>query len=143
MQRINSQTLIHRTLARKLLMWLTFAERNLSLIELQQALAIEAQEDFDNDNMPDMDLAMSVCSGLVIHDKESNSVRFVHITAWEYFNEFRDDVFPNAATQLLHICLTYLTCSSVRSLAKRYHRQGLEIHFGSPLHWEYPMLGCA
>ena len=90
--------------------WITYAQRPLSLHELQHALAVEPNEsELDEENIPDIDLIISVCAGLVIVDQESNVIRLVHYTTQEYFERTRSTLFPNAQKDIGRCCLTYLT----------------------------------
>jgi GPI inositol-deacylase, winged helix domain len=78
MERIEGQIKCNRELARRVLSWMTYACRPLSLKELRHALAVSP-------NMAEMDpealvpemILTSVCQGLVVVDRESDTVRLV------------------------------------------------------------------
>jgi hypothetical protein len=79
MQRIADQNENDRHLGEQILQWISFAERPLSLDELQEALAVEADsEELDQDNIYDVELVTSVCCGLVIVDLDNSVIRLVH-----------------------------------------------------------------
>ncbi|KAI9774757.1 MAG: hypothetical protein M1839_001624 [Geoglossum umbratile] len=112
MQRIDSQNNDYRQLAKRVLFWISFALRPLTLKELQHALAVEPDEsELDQDNIPDEELLASVCAGLVTIDHKSSIIRLVHYTAQEYFGlvDVRKAWFPGAQTSIATTCLTYLS----------------------------------
>ncbi|KAN0069115.1 hypothetical protein V8E54_012744, partial [Elaphomyces granulatus] len=109
MERIEAQAPEHRDLARQVLSWITCAKRRLTSSELQHAIAIEINNDeLDRENITDIELLVSVCTGLVIVDEESDIVRLVHYTTQEYFKRTWERWFPNAHTDVTEKCATYL-----------------------------------
>lgn len=77
LKRIQEQNQDDRELANKVLMWITFAFTPLSILELQHALAVEdGSPETHLDALPDEEIIISVCAGLVIID-ESDTVRLV------------------------------------------------------------------
>ncbi len=54
---------------------------------------------------------VSVCTGLVIVDKESNIIRLVHYTTQEYFKQTQKEWFPTTEAEITTICVTYLSFS--------------------------------
>ncbi|CAI7651096.1 unnamed protein product [Penicillium pancosmium] len=116
MERIGGQLPDSRLLAEQILTWISCAKRQLSISELQHALAVEiGQHELDEDNIITIADILSVCAGLVTVDKESNIVRLVHYTAQEYFERKRQILFPNAEAQITRVCLTYLLFHSFDS----------------------------
>ena len=88
MERIEGQLQGHARRARQVLAWITCAERPLHKSELQHALGVELGERvLDKENIPDTEVLVSVCAGLVTVDEESSIVRLVHYTTQEYFEE--------------------------------------------------------
>jgi hypothetical protein len=76
--RIEEQTESRKTLARRVLSWVTYSRRHLSLQELQHALAvIPGMKEVDDDDIYNQDLLTSVCVGLVVVDEKSSIIRFV------------------------------------------------------------------
>lgn len=110
MQRIDGQMEGFRLLAKEVLGWLTYAERLMSITELQHAIAIElGEKEFDKENLVDPSELVSVCAGLVVVDDQSNVVRLVHYTTQEYFEQHGESLLPGARQKIAESCLTYLT----------------------------------
>ena len=108
-ERIEVQPAEHQELAKKVLSWITYAKRPLSIIELRHALAVEINESkLDEENLPETEEMVSVCAGLVIVDEESSVIRLVHYTTQEFFERFRLSWTPNGQSDVAMICLTYL-----------------------------------
>ncbi|KAJ6009169.1 hypothetical protein N7522_004185 [Penicillium canescens] len=101
MERIKGQVPACRKTAEWTLKWITFAKRQLSVPELQHALAVEVGEtEFDACNISRKAYILSICAGLVTVDEESNIIRLVHYTTQEYFERTRHDLFENAEADL-------------------------------------------
>ena len=116
LQRIEHQKLQHRDLARKVLSWVIYAKRNLTPLELQHAVAIEiGMPEFDQENIADIGLSVSVCGGLVIIDQESHVIRLVHYTAQEYLERTWDDRFPESEFAVAKACISYLSLKAFNS----------------------------
>ncbi|GLB16234.1 hypothetical protein AtubIFM61612_006078 [Aspergillus tubingensis] len=110
MERIEGQTTDKRNMAMHILSWITCAQRSITAVELQHALAVEVDESyFDEDNMPDLNEMFTVCAGLVVQDPSNNIIRFAHHTSYEYFNQTKDRWFPNAHCNIATTCVTYLS----------------------------------
>ena len=78
LERIESLGEAEISLTKKAILWLTYAFRSLSIAELQHALAVsDEREGFDEDDITDEKVIVSVCFGLVTIDKESGIVRLV------------------------------------------------------------------
>lgn len=77
--RIDGQLDEDRSLAKRALCWITYAQRPLTTEELCCALAIEPCDNaLNNDNVFDVEDILSVCVGLVTVDEESGIIRLVH-----------------------------------------------------------------
>ena len=112
MDRIDSQMPGFRLLGRKILSWITCAKRQLTISELQHALAVKIGDtELDKDNLPEIEDMVSVCAGLVTVNKESNIIRLVHYTTQEYFERTQKAWFPDAESDITKICVTYLSFS--------------------------------
>src|SRR5271170_1455105 len=114
MQRICSQHTDYVELAKQVLRWISYAFRELTVTELRHALAVDPgdaklDEDGLPDALPDEDLLVSTCAGLVTIDRESNIIRLVHYTAQEYFERVRMAEFPGAQTNIARTCLAYMS----------------------------------
>ncbi len=116
MKRINGQIKDQEELAKQVLSWITCAKRPLATVELQHALAVEIGESYlDKDNLPDIEDIFSVCAGLVTVDDKSKIIRLVHYTTQEYFDRTWERWFPNAKTDIVTICVTYLSFNEFES----------------------------
>ncbi|KGO75415.1 hypothetical protein PITC_081010 [Penicillium italicum] len=90
-------------------MWITRAKRQLTIKELQHALAVRpGLDELDEENISHITDILSACAGLVIVDDESNIVRLVHYTTKEYFERTWKHWFKNAETEITKTCLSYL-----------------------------------
>ena len=109
-ERIENQRPGFCELAKRAILWITYAERQLTVRELQHALAIEIGErNFDPDNVDQVEDILSVCAGLLTLDKETSIVRFVHYTTQEYFEKIRESWLPGAESAITNSCLSYLS----------------------------------
>ncbi|KAF3935194.1 Ankyrin-2 [Dactylellina cionopaga] len=116
MQRIQTQVLPSRQRAIKILSWITFANRPLTISELQHILAVEPDtQELDKLNLPRNDLMIGVCSGLVTVDEESRIVRLVHYTAQEYFERTWHTWLPEAQNSITETCVTYLSYDTFKT----------------------------
>ena len=115
-QRIDGQLAEDRSLARRALSWITYAQRPLTTTELCHALAIHpGDEALDNDNIYDVEDIISVCAGLVAMDEENSIIRLVHYTTQEYFEHVRLKWNPGVQEEIAVACLTYLSFDTFRS----------------------------
>ena len=112
-RRISSQDEEDVQLAKRTLMWISFAKRRLSIIELRHALAIEpGAKELDPESLPDKDVIIDVCYGLVAIDRESETMRLVHYTTQDYLVRVRAELFATAEIDMTFCCLTYVLCST-------------------------------
>ncbi|CAI7663068.1 uncharacterized protein N7487_010618 [Penicillium crustosum] len=110
MRRIQGQIGEQTDLAMQTLSWLTCARRPLTSLELQHALAIEEGEPtIDEENMPEVEDILAVCSGLVTIENESGIIRLVHYTTQEYLERKKDLLFPSAENDISRLCVTYIS----------------------------------
>lgn len=80
MERIRAQNPDDKELGENVLLWISFALRPLSIVELQHALAVDdTTTNTDLDALPDEEIIISVCAGLVTIDNESSTVRLVRM----------------------------------------------------------------
>ncbi|KAL7793811.1 hypothetical protein V8C37DRAFT_409391 [Trichoderma ceciliae] len=104
-------------LALSALLWITYAKRPLTIVELQHALGVEPGESaFDEQNLPDIELLVSVCAGLVTIDNDSNIIRLVHYTTQEYLQQTHEKWFPEPQSEITTTCITYLSYEVFRSV---------------------------
>ncbi|KFY31446.1 hypothetical protein V493_01097 [Pseudogymnoascus sp. VKM F-4281 (FW-2241)] len=109
-ERIENQLPGESELAKRVLSWITYAERQLTTKEISHALAVEVGDlELDEDNIPDIDHMITVCAGLVAVDEESDIIRLVHYTTQEYFESVRKTWIPTAQEEIASTCITYLS----------------------------------
>ncbi|KAF5539776.1 nucleoside phosphorylase domain-containing protein [Fusarium napiforme] len=116
MERINRQKLGLRELAIQVLSWITYAKRQLTIIELQHALATkQGNKTLDSGDIVPVDDIVSVCTGLVTVDRGRDIIRLNHYTAQQYLHDKLKELFPNAEFSMMTTCLTYLSFDVFRS----------------------------
>jgi len=131
MERIECQVAEQAELAKQVLQWITFARRQLTASELQEALGVELGEpELDRDNCPDVDALVSCCAGLVTHDEGSGVIRLTHYTTQEYFNRTQQDWFPDAEAMITRVCTTYLSFDICRP--RPYQKQYFSFSYYHP-----------
>lgn len=78
MERIEAQIDDDRELATRVLSWLAYSLRPLSVRELQYAVAVKPEmTEMDLDSIEDEELLTSVCAGLVVIDEQSTIIHLV------------------------------------------------------------------
>lgn len=139
MKRIENQDEEDKDLALRVLSWVAYASRPLKIDELRQALAVEPEESgLDDENMPDQEIILSVCAGLVASPQQSGAVHLVHYTAQEYFERRRISLFPNAQIDITSTCLAFLSfetfgsvCASDDELGQRLEEMPMFLYAAS------------
>jgi hypothetical protein len=115
MERID-QVKERKDLAYRVLSWIVYAMRPLTVDELTHALAVEIGEtELDLDSICSKDHMLSVCAGLVTVDKGSDIIRLVHYTTQVYFEQNQNTLFPNAKDDLTRTCIAYLSFSAFKN----------------------------
>ncbi|KAH0529359.1 hypothetical protein TsFJ059_004114 [Trichoderma semiorbis] len=110
MERIETQGDAVQKLAKKVLCWLIYAKRVLSVAELQHAVAVEPNtKQLNQEFIPDKEILGSVCAGLVTFDAESDTVRLAHYTIQEYFEREGKHWFQDAEADIATACITYIS----------------------------------
>lgn len=125
MQRIDAQSEARKTLARRLLSWITFARRQLTVAEVTCAFAVSEKE-LNEDEKPSIPLLLRVCVGLVVLNNNDNSFQLLHASAYEYFSlsfsNAAETHFDIARTSLNALCLESFNsqpCTSPLELIER------------------------
>ncbi|KAI9368840.1 hypothetical protein BJX61DRAFT_546147 [Aspergillus egyptiacus] len=111
MARIDSQNSHERELAQRVISWVLCSHRPLTLRDMQFALTVDPDDeddDFDRDDLVPEALLISACAGLVIQDRQTLALRFVHYTAQEYFESLRTSRFSLADSDMARTSLSYL-----------------------------------
>ncbi|KXX77379.1 Ankyrin repeat and SAM domain-containing protein 3 [Madurella mycetomatis] len=127
LRRIANQNQEDTDLAERLLSWIVCARRPLTRVEVQHALAVEqADKRLDEEGIPDDQILIAACAGLVTVDRESSIIRPVHYTAQKYFEAAFASRLPRFRVAIASACLTYLSfddlgdACELDSLLRRY-----------------------
>ena len=111
--RIDEQNEEDRQLARRVLIWVTASFHQLSIKQLQIALAIlPGDSNINQAAFVDEDILLSVCCGLVTVETESGVVGFIHDTVRDYFDRMRDSYLTNPHRDIAITCLSVLNLTS-------------------------------
>ena len=109
MKRIFKQNKKDARLGGKVLSWISYAKRPLTVDEMQHAVKVEANStSIGKGDLISEDILVSVCAGIVTVDQGSNIIRLVHYTTQEYLLRTRSVHFPDAEQEIGNACLTYL-----------------------------------
>jgi len=128
----------HAELIVKVLGWIFYIVRPLTVIEIQHALAIEQGDpNLDEDGIPNRDLLVSVCAGMVMINDNSDTISLVHYTTQEYFQRSVKRLLEHANRDIAIICLTYLHFDVFNISATDITSPEIMVH----LLCDYPLLG--
>ncbi|GAB1317934.1 hypothetical protein MFIFM68171_08144 [Madurella fahalii] len=108
MERIGKQEKPLKVLALKALAWVTFATRPLTEVELRHALSVVADSKRPtDDDLPETDLIVKACYGLLGIDKKTSIFQLAHSTTKEYLEKSlgRDAKVAVAKACILYLCL--------------------------------------
>ncbi|KAL9121033.1 MAG: hypothetical protein Q9187_002407 [Circinaria calcarea] len=134
MERVLLQEEDDALLAKKVLSWISYARRPMTVLEIQHATAVELDTKvLDEDELVDEEILVSVCAGLVTIDQESNIIRLVHYTTQEWFERNRETLLPNAQSDITLTCLTYLSYDIFRTSGSTSDDEGNQLKVGNPL----------
>ncbi|KAH7187151.1 hypothetical protein DER44DRAFT_816595 [Fusarium oxysporum] len=110
MERISGQMPGMKTLAMRVLSWITCAKRQLTTSELRHALATKTgKSELDRGDLTHIGDMVSVCAGLVTVDEESGIIRLVHYTTQEYLKRTRERWLRDPESVIATACVTYLS----------------------------------
>ena len=106
-------------IALRVFKWTVCSRRPMSAEELQEAVAFDVSDRFwDRDKIPDKDLMIETCRGLLVRDKEDGAVHFAHYTVQQYLLSVpaigtRFQISPRSEAEAFvgGICVTYLAFS--------------------------------
>ena len=112
MRVISQQNPRDRALANSIISWVAFAERPLTVLEMQHLLATDLQDEVINiDDLFSVADIGSVCAGLVKIEQTSinpalcnKRLAFIHFTAHDYFDQRREKYFPEWHLQAIKVC---------------------------------------
>ena len=118
MERINTPANINENspaLAKKMLSWIVCTHRPLTLMEMQDALAIDPKDtEFDPNAICDKVTLLEITAGPVTVASDAGEVRLVHLTAHAYFERQRERWFQDAD---LDIALVALHCLNYKDVS--------------------------
>ncbi|KAJ2933289.1 hypothetical protein H1R20_g3854, partial [Candolleomyces eurysporus] len=109
MERIEAQETAEASLARRALLWVTYAQTYLTLKRLQRALAISPQNGFSTNDLSPEYLILSCCCGLLVVDPSTRFVRLVHFTADDFIRSLSGKIFKSPHTFIAQHCIAYLS----------------------------------
>jgi hypothetical protein len=141
LQRISTQPTYEAKLARATLAWMTFAHRPLTPVELCTALAMalsEEKDEVDPDFLPDVDVVISLCAGLVTIDREANVIRSGHYTTQEYLERVHYRWFPDGKKDTALTCIWYLSMNTFKDGPRFILQEQYDENLG-----KYPLLHYA
>jgi hypothetical protein len=124
-------------LAERVLSWISFAVRPLKINEIQHAIAVmnleRDESQIDEEGIPDEDLLVTVCAGLVTIDEEDRVIRLVHYTAQQYFERIRERKFPHAQVLITQACFRYMSLNTLKNVGgiNPFSRSGFEVLMAS------------
>lgn len=102
-ERIEGQGKDYSELAKRVLLWVANAHRQLSPVELRHAVAVQpGMTELDDEDLDEQDLLVSVCAGLVVLDAETNTIRFTR----KFHLKF---VVSHYYARLVHLALVLVT----------------------------------
>ena len=99
--------------------WMVCSRRPLKTEELQEAVAFDGfDHSWDGDKIPDKDLMIETCRGLLVRDNEDGAVHFAHYTVQQYLLSAPTigsclQISPRSEAEgfVGEFCLTYLSFS--------------------------------
>ncbi|KAJ7591920.1 ankyrin repeat-containing domain protein [Mycena floridula] len=146
MRRIVDQGEEYSQLAHRVFLWLAFAKRALTLLELRHALAVsEGMDEMELDALiQDGEFVASVCGGLVVIEevRDGSFPRLVHYTTKEYFELKVTTLFPDAQLSLAMTCLTYLSFKTFDTTDLEIEREKRILFRYTSKYWGDHALSC-
>lgn len=103
---------------KRVLLWVAWAQRPLSVAELGHALAIgPGTEEIDEEEIFPIREITTWSAGLLFIDSK-NLVQVIHPTARRFFLERRSELYPRGDVTIAHACLHYLDMKVLRDRLK-------------------------
>ena len=131
LMKISKSSLARQELALRAFRWTICTRRPMETQELQEAVAFDIWDtSWDGEKIPDGNLMIETCRGLLVRDKEDGTVRFAHHTVQQYlltapsikiqqqlhgfpFRRFEAEAFVG------QVCITYLCFSDFETQIAR------------------------
>jgi len=109
LKRLQSQPPHLREIGTRVLVWVAYAKRPLTISELQHALAVEVDdEEFFEDGISPEHVLTASCAGLVALDPNTKVVRFINMSIREYLSQMDIPLQLDPELYILRICTRYL-----------------------------------
>ncbi|KAH6894830.1 ankyrin repeat-containing domain protein [Coprinopsis sp. MPI-PUGE-AT-0042] len=122
-ERILAQTPKQSNLAKLVLLWITYANGEMTIDTLRRAVATSPETyAFELKRMVPEALLLSVCCGLVSVDEKTRLVRLIHYTTQDAILPRILDVFPVPHALLGHVCIVHLTKCGFQQYRKENDR---------------------
>ncbi|KAF6837541.1 hypothetical protein CMUS01_04966 [Colletotrichum musicola] len=129
----------HYEILKKLLLWIAWGQRPLSIGELGHALAIyPGIEDVDEEDILPIRQIAAWSAGLLFVDSD-DFLRVIHPTTSRFFESRRHELYPKGDSVIAHDCLHYLNMKALRVPLTGPDRSALFII----RHKQYPLIGYA
>ncbi|KAI8259523.1 hypothetical protein K4K58_002581 [Colletotrichum sp. SAR11_239] len=117
----------HYGILKKLLLWIAWGQRPLSIIELGHALAIyPGIEDIDEEDILPIRQIATWSAGLLFVDGD-DFLRVIHPTTSRFFEGRRHELYPKGDSVMAHDCLHYLNMKILRAPLEGPDRRSLFI----------------
>ncbi len=129
--KISKSPLAKQDIALRVFNWIFCARRPMKADELQEAVAFEISDKFwERDKIPDENLMIETCRGLLIRDEVDRTVRFAHHTVQQYLlsapvirtqEGARFPISPRSEAEAFvgKVCVTYLCFSDFETQITR------------------------
>ncbi|KAH7116699.1 ankyrin repeat-containing domain protein [Dendryphion nanum] len=118
LDRIRSQNEENNTLAHRTFAWVFYAFEPPTLGQVQYGLAIQPEDSIINpDGCIDGELLTALCGGLIVVDKQSQVVRFLHPTTRAYFENYFRGKNLQYESGITISCLTFFLSKNYRELS--------------------------
>ncbi|KAJ8107153.1 hypothetical protein OPT61_g9064 [Boeremia exigua] len=150
MERITKLSNNRRRSVMRLLQWVSYSKRPLTIAELEHAIAItRGARELQLDNIISAKLLTSMSAGIVIVD-ENERIRLTHKTAEDYFLKRRATLFPDGDREITESCLAYLQllefesgpCGKILSMSFQSRLQKYPFYGYASLFWAEHARNC-
>ncbi|KAF5714047.1 ankyrin repeat [Fusarium mundagurra] len=109
LQRIERRGDSFRNLVYKVLAWMMFAKRSLTMLELRHAVSVQKHTTaMDLDFIPSQAIMESLSAGFMSFATEDHAPRLIHLTAHDFLRKNLDKWFPKPQDYIFRTCATYL-----------------------------------
>jgi ankyrin repeat protein len=111
--RLKQQSANKLAFARKILTWITYSGKTMSLSELRYVVGLDAgKPDLEHNNVLSVENLTEFCVGFVVYYKNMDMFSLTHRTTWKYFHDNRMLHFPDAFDLLSRVSMAHLFAAS-------------------------------